>query len=84
MQLERLGQAPQLEVGQLGAHQQHRVGVAQDGVDRREAQRRAEAQRVVVVDRAAAVDRQADGRADAPRDLQRGVAGVGAPRRRAG
>ena len=84
VQLERLAQAPQLEVGELGPGEQHRVGVAQDAVDGREAQRRAEAQRVVVVDRAAAVDRQADGRADAPGDLQRGVAGVGARRRRAG
>ena len=77
VQLERLAQAPAVELGELGAGEQHRVGVAQDAVDGREAQRRAEAQRVVVVDRAAAVDRQADGRAEPPGDLQRGVAGVG-------
>ena len=72
-------EAPELEVGELGAGEQHGVGVAQDAVDGREAQRRAEAQRVVVVDAPRPLIVRPSGRADAPGDRQRGVAGVGGP-----
>ena len=75
---QRLAQAPQLKVGELGAHQQRGVGLAQQIGDRREAERRPKAQRVVVGHRAPRVDRQADRRVERSRQRQR--LGTGVPR----